>query len=701
MTTAPIGTSSRAAARCACSSAVAMPLCTHRLSSALKTQRVTVLTTVDTDPVALDKLALEHRHRERILQQPLDRTLQGPRSIDGIIALSDQQLLRRGRYLERQFAIGEQLLHALDLNVDDLRDVLVRQRTEDDDVVHAVQELRLERLAQQLHHLRLGLLPRDLFRARLDQVLRPDVRRHDQHGVAEIHRPSLRIGETAVVENLQQDVEDVRVRFLEFVEQDHRIGPAPDRLRQLAALFIPDVARRRTDQPCDRVLLHVLRHVDPHERPLIIEQELGERFRGLGFPDARRAQEDERAGGAMRILESRARAPHGIGDGRERFLLPDDAPAQLLLELEQPRLLRLEHLGDRNARPLGHDIGDVLRVHLFLQVLPLLLDLCQPLLELLDLLFDGGKPPIADLRRFLEIAAARRQLGLRTQLLELGLLRLDLLDRVLLRLPLCLHRVRFLAQPRQLLLDLVAPLLGRLVLLLFERRQLDLELHDLALDLVDLLRQRIDRDAQPRGGLVDQVDRLVRQEPVRDVPVRQRRRRDERVVGDADTVVDFVPLLEAAQDRDRVFDRWLAHEHRLEAPLECRILFDVLAVLVERGRADDVQLAACQRRLQHVGGIHRAFRLAGADEGMQLVDEYDVTPFSCRDLFENRLEPLLEFPAELGARDERTDIERDEMLVLQRIRYVAVDDALRQPLDDRRLAHAGLADEHRVVLGPA
>jgi hypothetical protein len=39
------------------------------------------------------------------------------------------------------------------------------------------------------------------------------------------------------------------------------------------------------------------------------------------------------------------------------------------------------------------------------------------------------------------------------------------------------------------------------------------------------------------------------------------------------------------------------------------------------------------------------------------------------------------------------------MLVLERIGHVAVDDPLRQPLDDRRLADARLADQHRIVLG--
>ena len=39
-------------------------------------------------------------------------------------------------------------------------------------------------------------------------------------------------------------------------------------------------------------------------------------------------------------------------------------------------------------------------------------------------------------------------------------------------------------------------------------------------------------------------------------------------------------------------------------------------------------------------------------------------------------------------------------LALQRLRHVAVDDAQRQSLDDGGLAHAGLADQHGVVLGP-
>ena len=153
---------------------------------------------------------------------------------------------------------------------------------------------------------------------------------------------------------------------------------------------------------------------------------------------------------------------------------------------------------------------------------------------------------------------------------------------------------------------------------------------------------RVDLDAQPAGRLVDQVDRLVRQEAVGDVAVREHRRGDQRGVLDAHAVVDLVALLEPAQDGDGVLDRRLAHQHRLEAPLQRRVLLDVLAVLVERGGADGAQLAAGQHRLQQVGRVHRALGRARADDRVQLVDEEDDLALGVGDLLEDGLEPVLE-----------------------------------------------------------
>ena len=208
-------------------------------------------------------------------------------------------------------------------------------------------------------------------------------------------------------------------------------------------------------------------------------------------------------------------------------------------------------------------------------------------------------------------------------------------------------------------------------------------------------------DLHPLAGrrFVDEVDRLVRQEAIGDVAIRQRRCGNDGRIGDADAVMGLVPVLEPAQDRDRVLDRGLRDEHRLEAPRQRRILLDMLAVFVERGRADAMQFAARQRGLQQVRSVHRAVRLAGADEGVHLVDEQDDAARGRGDFVQHALEALLEFAAIFRAGDQRAHVEREQLLVADRFRHVAVDDAERQALDDRRLADAGLADQHGVVLG--
>ena len=112
----------------------------------------------------------------------------------------------------------------------------------------------------------------------------------------------------------------------------------------------------------------------------------------------------------------------------------------------------------------------------------------------------------------------------------------------------------------------------------------------------------------------------------------------------------------------------LADEHLLEAALQRGVLLDVLAVFVQRGRADAVQLAARERGLEHVAGIHRAFGLAGADHGVQFVDEQDDLAFVLRQVVEHRLQPLLELAAELGAGDQRAHVQRQHALAAAGLR---------------------------------
>ena len=76
-----------------------------------------------------------------------------------------------------------------------------------------------------------------------------------------------------------------------------------------------------------------------------------------------------------------------------------------------------------------------------------------------------------------------------------------------------------------------------------------------------------------------------------------------------------------------------------------------------------------------------------------------IFPASADDFLQHRLQPLLELAAVLGARQQPRHVEHEDALALQRLGHLVVDDALREALDDGGLAHARLADQHRVVLG--
>jgi hypothetical protein len=92
----------------------------------------------------------------------------------------------------------------VDLDVDDLLHVVEAKRMEEDDLIDAVEKLRPEMLAE-----RLGHLPPHAFREITGMVgdeLAPEIRRHDDDGVLEVDRASLAVGQTAVVEQLEEYV---------------------------------------------------------------------------------------------------------------------------------------------------------------------------------------------------------------------------------------------------------------------------------------------------------------------------------------------------------------------------------------------------------------------------------------------------------------------------------------------------------------
>ena len=93
--------------------------------------------------------------------------------------------------------------------------------------------------------------------------------------------------------------------------------------------------------------------------------------------------------------------------------------------------------------------------------------------------------------------------------------------------------------------------------------------------------------------------------------------------------------------------------------------------------------------------------LACAYDIVYLIDEQDYPAFGFFHLVEDSLEPFLELASVLGARYQGAHVKGKDGLVFEALRHIAVQYPLGQPLYDGGLADARLADEHRVVLGPA
>ena len=212
-----------------------------------------------------------------------------------------------------------------------------------------------------------------------------------------------------------------------------------------------------------------------------------------------------------------------------------------------------------------------------------------------------------------------------------------MVDGVLLVEPAGLLHVELFLDLGNLLAQGLQTLLGGVVGLLHERLLLNLQLGELTRGGVDLDRHAVELHAQAACGLVDQVDGLVGQEAVGDIAIGEVGGGHERAIGDVHAMEDLILLLEATQDRNGVLDGRLGNHNGLETTGERRVLLDVLAVFVKRGRADRVQVATSERRLEDIAGVHGALGGTRAHDGVELIDEQDDLALRFLHFFEHGL----------------------------------------------------------------
>ena len=122
-------------------------------------------------------------------------------------------------------------------------------------------------------------------------------------------------------------------------------------------------------------------------------------------------------------------------------------------------------------------------------------------------------------------------------------------------------------------------------------------------------------------GLIQKVDGLVGQKTVCNIPFRQLHTGAHNGLRHLHMMVCLIIALHAAQHVHGVVQRGFFHLYRLEAALQRLVFFDIFAVFGKRGGANHLNLAARKGRLQNIGGVHGALRIARTGDVMNFINE--------------------------------------------------------------------------------
>src|SRR3989344_2800849 len=88
-----------------------------------------------------------------------------------------------------------------------------------------------------------------------------DIGSQDDYGIAEIDFFAGRIRELTLLQNLQQDVENIRMGFFDFIKEDNTDSFPPVRLGESSTFSKPDVSGWPAGEARDAVSLHKFGHI--------------------------------------------------------------------------------------------------------------------------------------------------------------------------------------------------------------------------------------------------------------------------------------------------------------------------------------------------------------------------------------------------------------------------------------------------------
>jgi hypothetical protein len=207
---------------------------------------------------------------------------------------------------------------------------------------------------------------------------------------------------------LEESIKDIRVGFFDFIKENYAVGATPDGFGQLATLFVTDVAWGRSDEARDGMFFHVFGHIDADDSVFAIEKSRGKGTGEFGFAYAGRSEKKERADRSFGVFQAGTSADDGVGDCLDRFVLPDYAFVEDLVETEELVFFSFEQPRNGDASPPRDDIADFLGGDFFANEFGLATFFfgIDGSLGGFQFLFEGGQATVLEFGDFIEVVAA-------------------------------------------------------------------------------------------------------------------------------------------------------------------------------------------------------------------------------------------------------------------------------------------------------
>lgn len=304
-------------------------------------------------------IAAEDAHSEGVEDFFLDRALERSSPIDRVVSGGGDLSFGGIGEFKGDAAVGKAIHKARELDFDDLLDLRNAQGSEHHDVIQSVDELGAKVEPEFFDYLGFDFLELLGIEEAVAVVVASDVGSENDYRVLEVHGSALTIGQASVIQELEEDVENIGVGFLDFVEKDDAVGSSADDFGELTAFFVTDVSRRGTDQAGDGVLFAVFGHVNPHHGAIVVEEKFGEGFGGFSFSDSSGAKEEKTSDWTIGVADSGTVAADRVAENGESLVLSDYSTAKHFFHLDELLEFAFHELGDGDASPTGNNAGDV------------------------------------------------------------------------------------------------------------------------------------------------------------------------------------------------------------------------------------------------------------------------------------------------------------------------------------------------------